>query len=65
MVMAHVVWLPYEKIFKAYIFKALGLWNWEAETVRSPSVTSCKTVVENLPNCIMLRVSISQHAVWP
>ena len=40
MVMAHVVWLPYDKIFKAYIFKALGLWNWEAETVGGPPARS-------------------------
>ena len=33
LVFGHVVWLPYDKIFKAYIWKALGLWNWEAETV--------------------------------
>ena len=33
LVLGHVVWLPYDKIFKAYIWKALGLWNWEAEVV--------------------------------
>ena len=34
LVMGHAVWLPYDKIFKAYVWKALGLWNWKAELVR-------------------------------
>ena len=47
MIMAHVVYLPYDKIFKAYIFKALGLWNWEAETVCCPFVNLCTTSCTN------------------
>lgn len=34
LVIGHVVYLPYDKIFKMYIWKALGLWNWEADMVR-------------------------------
>ncbi len=33
LILGHVVWLPYDKIFKAYVWKALGLWNWHAEVV--------------------------------
>ena len=34
MVLGHVVYLPFHKVFKTYIWKALGLWNWEADVVR-------------------------------
>lgn len=34
LIIGHVVYMPYDKIFKMYIWKALGLWNWEADVVR-------------------------------